>query len=145
MPDGIDADVLLIDLRDRFGITFAPGQGPLKGRILRIGHIGFFDVFDITTALAGLELGLAEAERTSSAASPSPERSRPTSARRLDQAARPDPGEQIAEAGIDLLRERFDVDVDTNSDLAATIGDYEAIVVRSATKLDADLIARRTG
>jgi aspartate aminotransferase-like enzyme len=42
-------------------MTFAPGQGPLKGRVLRIGHIGFFDVFDITTALAGLELGLAEA------------------------------------------------------------------------------------
>ena len=50
--------------------------------------------------------------------------------------------EQIAEAGIDLLRERFDVDVDMNGDLAATIGDYEAIVVRSATKLDGDLIAR---
>ena len=49
--------------------------------------------------------------------------------------------EQIAEAGIDLLRERFDVDVDTNGDLAATIGDYEAIVIRSATKLDGDLIA----
>ncbi len=61
MPEGIDADELLLDLRDRFGITFAPGQGPLKGRILRIGHIGFFDVFDITTALAGLELGLTEA------------------------------------------------------------------------------------
>jgi serine---pyruvate transaminase len=61
IPDGIDADALMLDLRDRFGITFAPGQGPLKGRILRIGHIGFFDVFDITTALAGLELGLAEA------------------------------------------------------------------------------------
>jgi aspartate aminotransferase-like enzyme len=60
MPDGIDANELLLDLRDRFGITFAPGQGPLKGRILRVGHIGFFDVFDITTALAGLELGLAE-------------------------------------------------------------------------------------
>ena len=61
MPDGIDADQMLVDLRDRFGITFAPGQGPLKGRVLRIGHIGYFDVFDITTALAGLELGLAEA------------------------------------------------------------------------------------
>jgi aspartate aminotransferase-like enzyme len=61
MPDGIDADQILLDLRDRFGITFAPGQGPLKGRVLRIGHIGYFDVFDITTALAGLELGLAEA------------------------------------------------------------------------------------
>jgi aspartate aminotransferase-like enzyme len=61
MPDGVDADQILLDLRDRFGITFAPGQGPLKGRVLRIGHIGYFDVFDITTALAGLELGLAEA------------------------------------------------------------------------------------
>jgi aspartate aminotransferase-like enzyme len=61
MPEGIDADQMLVDLRDRFGITFAPGQGPLKGRVLRIGHIGYFDVFDITTALAGLELGLAEA------------------------------------------------------------------------------------
>jgi aspartate aminotransferase-like enzyme len=61
MPEGIDADQILLDLRDRFGITFAPGQGPLKGRILRIGHIGYFDVFDITTALAGLELGLSEA------------------------------------------------------------------------------------
>ena len=50
--------------------------------------------------------------------------------------------EPIAEAGVDLLRERFDVDVDTNGDLAATIGDYEAIVIRSATKLDGDMIAR---
>jgi D-3-phosphoglycerate dehydrogenase len=50
--------------------------------------------------------------------------------------------EPIAEAGVDLLRERFDVDVDPNGDLAETIGDYEAIVVRSATKLDRDLIER---
>ena len=50
--------------------------------------------------------------------------------------------EPIAEAGLALLRERFDVDVDADSDLAATIGDYEAIVIRSATKLDANLIER---
>jgi D-3-phosphoglycerate dehydrogenase / 2-oxoglutarate reductase len=50
--------------------------------------------------------------------------------------------EPIAEAGVDLLRERFDVDVDPNGDLAETIGDYDAIVVRSATKLDRDLIER---
>jgi D-3-phosphoglycerate dehydrogenase len=48
--------------------------------------------------------------------------------------------EPIAEAGVDLLRERFEVDVDPNGDLAETIGDYEAIVVRSATKLDRELI-----
>ena len=50
--------------------------------------------------------------------------------------------EPIAEAGVELLRERFEVDVDTSGDLAATIADYDAIVIRSATKLDAELIER---
>ncbi len=50
--------------------------------------------------------------------------------------------EPIADAGVELLRSRFDVDVDGESDLAETIGGYDAIVVRSATKLTADLIAR---
>jgi len=50
--------------------------------------------------------------------------------------------EQIADAGVELLRERFDVDVDSNGDLAATIGDYDAIVIRSATKLSAEMIER---
>jgi D-3-phosphoglycerate dehydrogenase len=48
--------------------------------------------------------------------------------------------EEIAEAGIDLLRARFDVDLDTESDLASIIGSYDAIIIRSATKLTADLI-----
>ena len=61
VPEGVDGEQLLLDLRDRFGITFAPGQGPLRGKVFRIGHIGFFDVFDITTALAAIELALAEA------------------------------------------------------------------------------------
>jgi aspartate aminotransferase-like enzyme len=60
-PDGIDSGELVLALRDRFGITLAPGQGPLKGKVFRIGHIGWFDVFDIATALAGVELALAEA------------------------------------------------------------------------------------
>jgi D-3-phosphoglycerate dehydrogenase len=51
--------------------------------------------------------------------------------------------EEIAEAGIRLLRDRgFEVDVDGDSDLAKTIGRYDAIIVRSATKVTADLIAR---
>jgi D-3-phosphoglycerate dehydrogenase / 2-oxoglutarate reductase len=52
--------------------------------------------------------------------------------------------EPIAQAGIDLLRERFDVDVDGDDDLAERIGDYDAIVIRSATKLDRKLIERGT-
>jgi serine---pyruvate transaminase len=60
IPEGIDAREVVLGLRDRFGITLAGGQGPLKGKIVRIGHIGWFDVFDIATALAGVELALSE-------------------------------------------------------------------------------------
>jgi aspartate aminotransferase-like enzyme len=59
-PEGVDGDELLRHLRDRHGVTLAPGQGALKGRIFRIGHIGWFDVFDIASALAAVELSLTE-------------------------------------------------------------------------------------
>jgi aspartate aminotransferase-like enzyme len=60
MPSGLDSGELVLALRDRFGITIANGQGVLKGKIFRIGHIGWFDVFDVTTALAAVELALAD-------------------------------------------------------------------------------------
>ena len=53
--------------------------------------------------------------------------------------------EKIADAGVQMLRERFDVDLglDWSADeLAERIGAYDAILIRSATKLTADLIAR---
>ena len=53
--------------------------------------------------------------------------------------------ESIADAGIELLRAKFDVDVDGESPLEEIIGDYDAIVIRSATKLTADLIEGRRG
>ena len=59
-PEGVDSGDVVLALRDRHGITIANGQGTLKGHIFRIGHIGWFDVFDITTALAAVELSLAE-------------------------------------------------------------------------------------
>jgi D-3-phosphoglycerate dehydrogenase len=48
--------------------------------------------------------------------------------------------EAISEAGVDLLRSRFEVDVDGDSALEEIIGNYDAIVVRSATKLTADVL-----
>ena len=60
-PDGVDGTEVVSGLNDRFGITIANGQGDLKGKIFRIGHIGWFDIFDITTALAAVELVLADA------------------------------------------------------------------------------------
>jgi aspartate aminotransferase-like enzyme len=59
-PEGIDSGELVLLLRDRHGVTLAPGQGELKGKIFRIGHIGYYAVFDITTALAAVELALVE-------------------------------------------------------------------------------------
>jgi aspartate aminotransferase-like enzyme len=59
MPDGVDGQQVYGRLRDRFGIVLAGGQGKLRGRIVRIGHMGFMNEFDIITALSGLELALA--------------------------------------------------------------------------------------
>jgi aspartate aminotransferase-like enzyme len=59
-PDGISSDDVVKGLRDRFGMTIANGQGSLKGTIFRLGHIGWFDLFDITTQLAAVELLLTD-------------------------------------------------------------------------------------
>jgi D-3-phosphoglycerate dehydrogenase len=52
--------------------------------------------------------------------------------------------EPIAEAGVELLRERFEVDVDGEGDLRERIGGYDALIIRSATKVTADLLERAT-
>jgi D-3-phosphoglycerate dehydrogenase len=53
--------------------------------------------------------------------------------------------EKIADSGVDLLRERFAVDIGTDwtdEELVERIGDYHGILIRSATQLTADLIGR---
>jgi serine---pyruvate transaminase len=59
-PAGVDAAEVVRSLRDRFGMTIANGQGELLGKIFRLGHIGWFDVFDIATMLAAVEIVLAD-------------------------------------------------------------------------------------
>ncbi|HVR31249.1 MAG TPA: NAD(P)-dependent oxidoreductase [Acidimicrobiia bacterium] len=52
--------------------------------------------------------------------------------------------DSIADAGLDILAEHFDVDVRTDLDeasLVEIVGDYEAMVVRSATKVTGDVVA----
>jgi aspartate aminotransferase-like enzyme len=60
MPEGMDSGELTLALRERHGVTIAGGQGELKGAIFRIGHIGWYDEFDIATALSAVELVLGE-------------------------------------------------------------------------------------
>jgi aspartate aminotransferase-like enzyme len=59
-PDGVDARELVFALRERFGITVAGGHGELGSRMFRIGHIGYYDVLDITTVLTAVEALLVE-------------------------------------------------------------------------------------
>jgi aspartate aminotransferase-like enzyme len=59
-PVGVDARELCLALRQRFGITVAGAHGELGSRMFRIGHIGYYGVFDITTALAAVEALLVE-------------------------------------------------------------------------------------
>ena len=58
LPNGIDADQVLEYLRDKMNITLAEGQDQLKGKVIRIAHIGYMGAFDVITAIAALEMAL---------------------------------------------------------------------------------------
>jgi aspartate aminotransferase-like enzyme len=58
LPDGLDGDQLLDYLRDEMGVTLAEGQDQLKGKIIRIAHVGYMGAFDVITAIAALEMAL---------------------------------------------------------------------------------------
>jgi aspartate aminotransferase-like enzyme len=55
MPDSIDAGKVLKIMRDTHGISVAPGQDAVKGKIIRIAHMGVIDEYDILTGIACLE------------------------------------------------------------------------------------------
>ena len=57
-PEGIDADTISDRIRTDFSCVIAPGQGPLKGKVFRIGHFGYFSELDIIRGLAALEMTL---------------------------------------------------------------------------------------
>lgn len=57
-PDGINSGDIVRLMRNEFGIFIAGGQGKAKGRIFRLGHVGFFDRFDIIIQVAALEMAL---------------------------------------------------------------------------------------
>ena len=58
LPEGIDADRVLEYLRDHMSVTLAEGQDQLKGKVVRIAHVGYMGAFDVVTAIAALEMAL---------------------------------------------------------------------------------------
>jgi aspartate aminotransferase-like enzyme len=58
VPEGVDGGGLVKYLRDTMGVTLAGGQDHLKGKIFRVAHLGYFEPFDILTAVAAIEMAL---------------------------------------------------------------------------------------
>ncbi len=55
IPAGIDGEKLVKIMRDEYGITIAGGQGEMKGKLVRIAHMGYISEFDIILGIACLE------------------------------------------------------------------------------------------
>lgn len=55
VPEGIDGGKIVKLMRDTYGISIAGGQGHLKGKIIRIAHMGCIDEYDILAGIACLE------------------------------------------------------------------------------------------
>ncbi|MDB5352284.1 MAG: serine-pyruvate aminotransferase/archaeal aspartate aminotransferase [Planctomycetota bacterium] len=60
VPEGLKDSQIRNALFDRFGITTVGGQDRLKGKIVRIGHMGYMDELDVISGLAALEMVLAD-------------------------------------------------------------------------------------
>src|ERR1700719_1176113 len=58
IPDGLDGGKLVKFLRDSLGVSVQGGQDQMKGKLVRIGHMGHLSPFDTLIAVSALELGL---------------------------------------------------------------------------------------
>lgn len=56
-PSGL-AEKITGQMKQKYGMHLAGGQGDMKGKIFRVSHMGFIDHFDLLGVLAGLELTL---------------------------------------------------------------------------------------
>lgn len=57
-PEGIDTGDLTDKMRDEYGVTIAGGQAHLKGKIFRIGHMGYVSEEDLLVVIGCLERAL---------------------------------------------------------------------------------------
>ena len=60
VPPGLDADRVVAGFATGHNITIDGGRGPTKGKIFRIGHMGYAAETDVIIAVAALEQVLAE-------------------------------------------------------------------------------------
>lgn len=59
-PEGVEADKLRKIIREKYGVVLAGGQEDLKGKIFRIGHLGYIDKLELIAAISALEIELGD-------------------------------------------------------------------------------------
>ncbi len=60
VPEGVDSSKLVKLMRDKYGVSIANGQGHIKGKVIRVAHLGYMQPSDIITGISALEKALAE-------------------------------------------------------------------------------------
>lgn len=58
VPDGIDGQMIVKIMRDEYGVSIAGGQDNMKGKIIRIAHLGYMTDFDMIVGISALEMAL---------------------------------------------------------------------------------------
>ena len=148
-PDGVDWKSINAEVKRR-GVVLAGGQGKLAGKVFRVGHLGSVTVEEILGAVAVLEaVGIEQGQDVKPGAAVAAAQAAALQHPRDRASGRRDRmrilvAEPIAREGVELLRAHHDVDERpglSRAELCAAIGEYDALVVRSQVKVDADLIA----
>ncbi len=58
VPEGVDGGAVMKTMEHRYGVKIAGGQNQLKGKILRLGHIGYYDEGDVLRLVGAFESAL---------------------------------------------------------------------------------------
>lgn len=64
LPEGVDGGKFVKYARDELGVAMAGGQDHVKGKIIRVSHMGFVDAFDTLSAISAVEMTLAKFGRS---------------------------------------------------------------------------------
>jgi len=59
-PEGIDGSKIVRHMRDELGVSVQGGQDQMKGKLVRIGHMGYLGPFDMLVAVSALEMSLSK-------------------------------------------------------------------------------------
>jgi alanine-glyoxylate transaminase / serine-glyoxylate transaminase / serine-pyruvate transaminase len=58
VPDNVNADELREVILDRYDMSLGVGLGRVKGKVFRIGHLGYFNDLMLAGTLCGVQMGL---------------------------------------------------------------------------------------